>query len=228
MDENNSPPHQTSAGMLNWILGLAIALVACAIAWVGWNFIDSLQKNAGRLSKYHATAENTKVQTQNFDIVRKDVDEKIMSGQVDLEQTLVDSVFHLKGSEVTFNKGLSMIDNREFARATLNFSNVLQVIPLEAREKTSWRAFGHAIDRRLYTAFAYQERSVCSLETGNYMLAVADLTEAIKLRPDYAPNYESRAKAYNLIGNKALADADLKTARALSPQNSRQQEPLSP
>jgi tetratricopeptide (TPR) repeat protein len=52
---------------------------------------------------------------------------------------------------------------------------------------------------------------------GDNPQAIADLTIAIELRPNYALNYKNRAKAYELIGKKALAAADLKAAKACPP-----------
>lgn len=216
MTEDEFQSNQSGSNLLNWIFGLAIALVAGGIAWVGWNFIDSVQKNAGQLSHYHATAENTKMQSQRFDIVNKELDQKIFSDQVDPEQALQEAVFKLKGSEITFAKGLSKIDGLEYRQGIENFSLVLQEIPVEARGKSSWRAHGCLMDKNLYTASAYQERSVCYLETAKYALAIADLTAAIKLHPDYAPNYRNRAKIYILIGDKKAGAADMKIAEALS------------
>jgi tetratricopeptide (TPR) repeat protein len=212
-------PDHTGGKTLNWILGIITALVAGGIAWVGWNFIDSVQKHTGELKNYHVTADNAKIDSHRYDTINKDVDEHIFNNQTDPEQALQEAVFKLKGSEISFSKGLTALDNNNYAIAEVNFSNVLANIPLEAKQKTTWRAFGNVADRNFFTVAALQRRALCYIKTDKYDKAVIDLTEAIKLRPTLAVNYENRATAYNKLGKKALAAADLNKARALSKSN---------
>ena len=50
---------------------------------------------------------------------------------------------------------------------------------------------------------------------GNYDRAIADLTRAIELTPDYALAYELRGKAYQKKGDLDRAKPDLAKAKQL-------------
>ncbi|MBU6453733.1 MAG: tetratricopeptide repeat protein [Cyanobacteria bacterium REEB67] len=56
---------------------------------------------------------------------------------------------------------------------------------------------------------------MCYLSLRQYNDAIADLSKAIAVRPDYYVNYLNRGKAYYLLGQKNLGDADTVKARAL-------------
>jgi tetratricopeptide (TPR) repeat protein len=257
MKENHPMSKFAGAKLLTLILALAIALVTCAIAWVGWTSIDSAQKHAVKLNNYHVTADNTKVDSHRYDTV-KDIDTQMFPDQADPLEAMMAGGAKLEGSEITCCKGWTQIRYNRPGQAEVSFSKVLAMIPLEAEKKTSWHASGGICDRRSYTASVYkgrsisylgtgkylqaiddltaaiqlhpsddvyQYRSLCYLKTGKYSLAVADSTAAIKLLPGNALNYENRAKAYYLLGQKALGDADIKMARALPKGSSQQQLP---
>ncbi len=98
-----------------------------------------------------------------------------------------------------------------------HFYRVLEMIPGESLTRCSWRAVGAAGDRKLYSAYTYQQRAYCYLKQRQYATATDDLSEAIKLRPQYPNNYQNRARAHYLLGEKGLADADSKTAKATAP-----------
>jgi tetratricopeptide (TPR) repeat protein len=219
MEENDPQPEQSGTRVLSWILGLAIALVAGAIAWVAWSCIDSLQKHSGELQNYHVTAENTKIDSNLNDDIKKKVDAPVMSEHVDPALAIQEAISAPVGSELDMNKGQKAVDKEQYAQAVTCFSQVLAMIPVEAKKKTSWRTGLRDRDRLAYTQFAYEQRAFCYLKMQQYSLAIVDLTAAIKLNPDYAPDYENRAKAYHCLGEKALEAADVKTLQALSSKN---------
>ncbi len=99
------------------------------------------------------------------------------------------------------------------------------MIPAEAQRKKVWQAGGHTVKRNAYAAFAYEQRSFCFLQEHKYKEAIADLSSAIKLRPGFALNYDNRAKAYLMIGEKARAAADIKEARSIPPPSVRDPYP---
>src|SRR5262249_54090625 len=59
-------------------------------------------------------------------------------------------------------------------------------------------------------------RGVAYSWQSNFDRAIADYSEAIRLRPLFAKAYQNRGHAYKARGNKALADADYATYRRLS------------
>ncbi len=64
----------------------------------------------------------------------------------------------------------------------------------------------------------YCGRAVCYSEFKDYSAALKDLTEAIRLCPDYAmPYYFYKAKAYESMQNRAAAAAERKKAANLPP-----------
>jgi tetratricopeptide (TPR) repeat protein len=111
---------------------------------------------------------------------------------------------------------LKEVDKKQFAQAVALYSQILAMIPGEAKNKSSWYANGMTGDRSRYTMWVYRQRAFCYRELGNYSRAVDDLTEAIKLHPEISFNYHKRAEVYYLLGNKALGDADAKAVETQS------------
>ena len=70
--------------------------------------------------------------------------------------------------------------------------------------------------RDYYLSWGPQNRAWCYIQLKNYGKAIDDLTEAIKLRPTYALNFENRAQCYQLTDRPDLAKNDLVTAKKLS------------
>ncbi len=62
-----------------------------------------------------------------------------------------------------------------------------------------------------------QNRGFCKLMIKDYKGAIPDLTEAIKISPNYRDNYVNRAEAYRLLGKIRESEADLKKAKELEP-----------
>jgi tetratricopeptide (TPR) repeat protein len=185
MDKNSQGNHKSGA-VLNWILATAITLVACGIAWVGWNCIDSLQKHAGKLDKFHVTADNTKVDSKHYDIVKNEIDGLILDDKFNPAENLQGALVKKEGSEIHYSSGKEAIYNNQYAQAAAYYSQVLAMIPEEAKHKSSWYAGGGTFDRAGYTMRVYRQRALCFRKTGDNVRAVADLTEAIRLRPDDA------------------------------------------
>jgi tetratricopeptide (TPR) repeat protein len=215
-EQSNAPAAKT----LNWILALAIALVACAIAFVAWFSVDSLQKHTHKLTNYHVTEENTKISTHNYDVLKKSVQKEIATEQLDPNIAFQEILIAPEGSEILMNNGRKAVDTRQYAQGAEYFTQALAMIPQEAKKKTAWHSGVKARDKNEYTGFAYEERSLCYLELGDFKAAIADLTGAIKLSPDHVFNYKNRARAYYQIGKKDLAAADTKTAQAMAIKDS--------
>ena len=89
-----------------------------------------------------------------------------------------------------------------------------------------------AIQNKIITLTAQIENMPCSLtyycrgcayyHVGKYPEAIADLSMAIKLDPDYAEAYEYRAYAYYWLAKYALAWSDIHAAQDLGSGVSRQ------
>jgi tetratricopeptide (TPR) repeat protein len=216
MKKTDPEADQSKDKMLTWILAGAVALVAGAIGWVGWTCIDSVQKNTGKLKNYHVTADNTKIDNQHLDIVKNDLDVKIFKDKLDPSDDLQATLVKREGSEILYSKAMAAMDKKQFAQAAIYFSQVLALIPAEAKKKTFWYASGDTIDRTHYTLCVQQKLYNCYRNIGQYAKAADVVTEAIKLTPDIPGNYQSRAELYYKLGKKALGDADTKTARELA------------
>ena len=215
MEENDSQPHQTSGRALNWIFALATTLVACAIAWVGWNCIESVQKNAGKLNKFHVTADNTKIDMHRYDVVKNELDSRVFTDQLSPSEDLQAIMVKQEGSELVFSQATKAVDKKQYTQAEAYYSQILAMIPEEAKKKSSWYANGMTGDRRRYTMWVYRQRAICYRTAGDNVRAIADLTEAIKLMPDNGLNYRLRGQTYYLLGKKTLGDADTKIGQAL-------------
>ncbi len=68
-------------------------------------------------------------------------------------------------------------------------------------------------------AFAYSNRGQAYHENGHYNRALRDLTEAIRLDPDYHVAHTARGNAYARSGEYELAIGDHSEAIRLAPQN---------
>ncbi len=100
MEDEERQPNMTGGHFLNWLLGLAILLVAGALGWVGWNCIDRVQKHAGELKTLNVTSENTKVASHRYEMVKKEEDSEIMAGQLNPNLVIEETMLRLEGSEV--------------------------------------------------------------------------------------------------------------------------------
>jgi len=118
--------------------------------------------------------------------------------------------------EYHHRRGLCYMDSRQYSQAVADFD-----MAIKFRDRVLEGGTLGSVDTektKLNTAFSYQNRAYCYLMVRNYAKAVADLSRAISLRPDYRMNYMNRAKAYELMGKPALAMQDRKTAAALKPE----------
>jgi tetratricopeptide (TPR) repeat protein len=64
---------------------------------------------------------------------------------------------------------------------------------------------------------AFYDRGYCYGQIGNYQLAIADFSAAIRLNPNSADAYYYRGVAYQKMGNSDQAAADRATASHLAP-----------
>ena len=64
-------------------------------------------------------------------------------------------------------------------------------------------------------AEAYHNRGLAWAEKDEYDKAIADYSEAIRLKPDYAKAYFNRGIAYYKKGDQAKADADFAKEKEL-------------
>lgn len=212
----NGPQHpQTSTTVLNWLFAIAIAVVACAIGSVTWYCVDSVQKNASKLSRYHSTADNTKIDSQKYDLAKENLDKRILTDKMDPSDAILAQVIKLEGAELALSKGFRAMEDKQYDQAESDLTTALTLLPTAPLNKTTWHVGPSVVDKNAFKFFAYQARSFCYLKTGHSKLAIDDLTASIKLRPEYAGSYENRAKAYYLRGERALGDADMATMRSL-------------
>jgi tetratricopeptide (TPR) repeat protein len=215
MEKNDLQQDHSSSNLLNWIFAAAIGLVACAIAWVGWTCVDSIQKNAGKLHNYNVTADNTKIDTHHFDIVKNEIDPRLFASQTGNSEELQSVLLNQAGSERVLTKATAAMDNKQFAQAAEYCSQALAKIPLEAKTKTTWYCDGNVANRSAFIELVMRKRATCYMSMGRSSLAIADLTAAIKERPGNGNNWAERAKVYYKLGQKGLGDADTKKAQAL-------------
>ena len=67
------------------------------------------------------------------------------------------------------------------------------------------------------TSWGFFNRACRYIEKGNYQEAIADLSSAIELKPDFALSYNNRGTAYGKSGNHEAAIADFSKAIKLQP-----------
>jgi tetratricopeptide (TPR) repeat protein len=200
MIENDSQPKPKSAKAFNWILGLAVVLVACAITWVGWRCIDTIAKK----------------DAPQVEQAKKSLETQTVTDQLDLAGVLKETErTPLAGSEILYSKAFEASDKGHYAEAEKDLTQVLIMIPKEAKTKKVWMAHGCVAKGSYYTMLTYQDRAYCYLQEGKYPLALADLNQAIKLDPTNGSNFENRARLHYKLDQKALGDADRKMAGIL-------------
>ena len=207
-------PNPSRARTLNIVFISAICVIALAVMLVIGHSIDSVQQTTTAVHetkiKEIPVASMPPPDMTVSEALKKqdrDSDARILMKQRDSQV--------LEGSELVFEAGVKASEQGEFRESMKLFSKVLTLIPGEAKSKKVWIARGVPCDRNLYTAFAYQLRSFCFLQQKQYREGINDLDTAIRLRPDYTVNYQNRAAAYTLIGERNLAAADLQTVRRL-------------
>ncbi len=71
--------------------------------------------------------------------------------------------------------------------------------------------FALAYDNTLYDT--YHIRGAINIELGHYEQAVADLSEALRLNPNFGYGYFARAMAYRKLGDTLKANRDFETAK---------------
>jgi tetratricopeptide (TPR) repeat protein len=101
--------------------------------------------------------------------------------------------------EAYINRGLAWAHKRDFDRAIADFT---EATTLDAR----------------FVYLAYGNRGIAFGEKGDTTRALQDLDEALRMRPDYADAYYSRAQVYNAIGDADKALADLDAAIRIQPR----------
>jgi len=198
--------------LLNGVLAVAIIVVAGALLWVGMSLVDSAQKRADNLKKLNTTPENTKIAINQYEAVPDDVGELMAPD----DKKMAAERANYRGSEIPFHRGLDEMEANKFDAAIADMTKVIAMVPQEAKTQKIWHSDGTIQEQAFFTAFTYQARAYCYAQQRQYKLAVADLTQAIKLRPGYPQNYENRAKAYYYLGQKALGDADMQQLRSMS------------
>ena len=108
------------------------------------------------------------------------------------------------GAEYYFGRGRAHMQLNKNVEAIADYSKVIQ---LE----------GNTPNAPKNLSVTYHNRGLLYGMTGKHALAVADLTKAISLRPDYASAYKVRGLVYKQMGNVKAAAADLQKAEQLQP-----------
>lgn len=100
-------------------------------------------------------------------------------------------------NEELYNKGLKLVQQKDYAGAIEEFTHVLQDDP--------------------YFAEAYRQRGLAYYDSGATLQAVSDYTEAIKLNPESPEAYYCRAEARLTLKNLPGTLADVDKAISLQP-----------
>ena len=134
------------------------------------------------------------------------------------------------------NKGLDLTIQQKFDEAIAAFTKAIELVPKYADAYNrrgvayNWKKdndsaiadFTKAIELEPNRVELYLNRgSIYFIELQNYELAISDFTKAIELNPKNDFFYRMRARSYDAVGRKDLADADLQKARELrsAPKN---------
>ena len=117
-------------------------------------------------------------------------------------------------AEAYDQRGLVQLKLGHHRKAIADYSKAIQLIKSGAAKLTGNQENSISLTLRRNTKFgeaeAYYNRGVVKLELGEFVEAIADYDESIRLKPDYAKSYHSRgvAKIYLKQLNDALADFD--------------------
>jgi tetratricopeptide (TPR) repeat protein len=111
-----------------------------------------------------------------------------------------------------YHRGRCYMDSKENAKAIDDFNTSIRLNP---RNKPSKEPISEYDDGRTYLSFCYQHLALIYLAQNQFQKAVDTATSAIDLRPDYAMNWRTRAKAYIKLGKNENAESDNKRAFGL-------------
>jgi tetratricopeptide (TPR) repeat protein len=126
---------------------------------------------------------------------------------------------------------------KDYAKSVTEFTKALQISPTEPKffflrgrsyiklskdleaiaDFTNVIAYARSDLERSNLPTAYENRGLCYGLLGKNALAIADLTMALKLRPNHAPTYKLRSLVHKQMGNLKLANADYSMAETLQP-----------
>jgi tetratricopeptide (TPR) repeat protein len=137
-----------------------------------------------------------------------------------------------KYAEAYVMRGSAVEGRHDIGAAIKDFSTALEIDPGNAAAALDLANAYHANkedDRALEeydvairngsTAFAYEGRGLVHLARGEPDLAIADLDEAIRLKPDYAAALLDRGNAFISKGRSDAAIADFTAALAINPRD---------
>ncbi len=120
---------------------------------------------------------------------------------------------HLKSQDL-YHQGRGEMDDGRYGRAIGLFTAYIALHKQESKSIKNENKASHDY----YLSWGYQNRAWCYIQLRDFGKAIDDLTDAIKLRPTYSPNYKNRAQCYKLTGRRDLAQRDLDAIPAL-PKN---------
>lgn len=132
--------------------------------------------------------------------------------------------------EAYFQRGLNHDLNNKSAAAMRDYNKAIELNP-KFVDAYMTRAVLYLLDQKGQLAIAdytkvielkpdgvsYYVRGNSYLEIGQYAKAITDLTESIRLDPNYYWSYKQRAKAYRMLGKIRLAQADERKAAEIGP-----------
>jgi Tfp pilus assembly protein PilF len=101
----------------------------------------------------------------------------------------------------------------EYQNAIADFSKAIKVNPCNAASKKEQANNKNVA--LLYLALSYQNRGLTYLRMDQYQKGIDDIGKAISLRPQYAPNYQTRAMFLEKLGDVAGAKRDYEQYNAL-------------
>ena len=111
--------------------------------------------------------------------------------------------------------GTALLEQGRWQEAIVELDAAIdQYITNVAYRKTTGRHV-EAKEIELLQAEALVNRSTAHVELGQHQLAMKDLDRAIRIRPEYAPAYASRALEHTRLGNDAEAEQDVVQAASL-------------
>jgi Flp pilus assembly protein TadD len=110
------------------------------------------------------------------------------------------------------NLGLHKSAEANLDKATFDKLNVSDIAVFS---KSAVSDYSHTLAINPKDDVALERRAQAYMDVGKYKDALHDLNKLIELKPAYETAYRMRATCYEKTNDKALADADLKTAQSL-------------
>lgn len=190
----------------NWIAGIVLGVLTIGLVLVVLAPVNVLQENAEEMHKVHPNAEGLEKAPQGFMVLP-------FEGRSEHVNTVHDLLRNEKETPerdfilTTYDMGDVMLDSGKYQEAVDKLTVGIEFLNKLEKEHHLAR-FGSPESVAAHRADFYGQRAFGYLHLKKWQKAIDDLNIALRNRPNYDVLYDNRAKAYDMLGKHALAEAD--------------------